>query len=66
MLAGRDLAAKGTWLGISTSGRVAFLTNLRTSDPVEPSTIVHAPRSRGDIPVQFLNSSIPPAEYLEV
>lgn len=29
MLAGRDMQAQGTWLGVTPTGRVAFLTNLR-------------------------------------
>jgi len=29
LLAGRDLQAGGTWLGVTNTGRVAFLTNLR-------------------------------------
>lgn len=65
VLAGRDLEGKGTWLGVSTTGRVAFLTNLRAADPVEPSSLVPGPHSRGDIPVNFLTSSAPPKEYLE-
>jgi len=33
ILAGRDLQAGGTWLGVSRSGRVAALTNFRSGLP---------------------------------
>ena len=29
LLGGRDLAAGGTWLGLSASGRIGMLTNVR-------------------------------------
>lgn len=32
VLAGRDLEGMGTWLGINTSGQIAFLTNYRHPD----------------------------------
>lgn len=32
ILAGRDLEGMGTWLGVSTEGRIAFLTNYRHPD----------------------------------
>lgn len=50
ILAGRDLAAGGTWLGISRSGRFAALTNFRGAPP-KPA----AP-SRGLLVSQFLAS----------
>lgn len=40
LLAGRDLVAGGTWLGVARDGRFAFLTNLRDParhDPSAPS-----------------------------
>ena len=52
LLAGKDLKAQGTWLGFNRSGRFAFLTNIR------PGFIgVEGERSRGDIPLMFLNSN---------
>lgn len=48
---GRDLEKKGTWLGVSSRGRMACVTNYREKDPSE------MPRSRGDIVRNFLNSS---------
>jgi uncharacterized protein with NRDE domain len=50
IIAGRDLRAGGTWLGISPGGRVAFLTNVREAQP--PA----APRSRGELVTRWLES----------
>lgn len=47
LLAGRDLEAGGTWLGLDPRGRMAALTNRRGEKP--PG----AP-SRGELPVAFL------------
>jgi uncharacterized protein with NRDE domain len=46
-LAGRDLAAGGTWLGITRAGRWALLTNVREParhDPMAPSRGALVPR----------------------
>lgn len=48
MLAGRDLAAGGTWLGVTRQGRFAALTNYR--DPAAPV----GERSRGLLVSHFL------------
>ncbi len=50
VLAGRDLEAGGTWLGLDRRGRLAALTNRRSEKP--PG----AP-SRGELPVAFLRGS---------
>lgn len=50
VLAGRDLEAGGTWLGLDRRGRLAALTNQRGEKP--PS----AP-SRGELPVTFLQGA---------
>ena len=47
ILAGRDLEAGGTWLGVTRSGRWAFVTNVRKGverDPHAPSRGVLVPR----------------------
>jgi uncharacterized protein with NRDE domain len=59
ILAGRDLQAGGTWLGVSLSGRLAALTNHR--DPVNVRT--DAP-SRGELVSGFLQADTPAADYL--
>jgi uncharacterized protein with NRDE domain len=50
ILAGRDLQAMGTWMGVSRSGRFAAVTNYRGAH--EPS----APHSRGALVTDFLKS----------
>jgi uncharacterized protein with NRDE domain len=60
VLAGRDLQAGGTWLGVNKTGRFAAVTNFRETppDPIPP-------RSRGDLTSGFLTSEIPAEEYLK-
>ncbi|MDQ2069696.1 NRDE family protein [Natronospira bacteriovora] len=54
LLAGRDVTAGGTWMGISRQGRFAAITNVRPGlgeDPGRPGR-----HSRGELPVDFLTS----------
>ncbi len=47
ILGGRDLEAGGTWLGLTTQGRLALITNVRDAgqkDPAAPSRGVIVPR----------------------
>jgi len=60
VLAGRDLTAGGTWIGISKDKRFAALTNHRDLDKIKSI----AP-SRGQLASDFLMSDISPKEYLE-
>ena len=59
ILAGRDLEAGGTWLGITSSGRFAALTNYRSPQRHQPK----AP-SRGNLVKDFLTGQTPPEQYL--
>lgn len=59
ILAGRDLEAGGTWLGVTRSGRFAAVTNFR-EDPPSPLP----PRSRGELTANFLNGEASCEEYL--
>ncbi len=59
ILAGRDLRAGGTWLGISKSGRFAALTNFR-----DPSNRKSDAPSRGQLVSNFLMGPDSPREYL--
>ncbi|XP_023904487.1 uncharacterized protein LOC112016195 [Quercus suber] len=57
ILGGRDEVAGGTWLACSRGGRVAFITNV-----LELHTLPEA-KSRGDLPVLFLESTKTPKEF---
>lgn len=59
VLAGRDLEAGGTWLGVTRTGRFAALTNFRDAE----SRRTDLP-SRGALVSGFLNSDASPDEYL--
>ena len=58
ILAGRDLVAGGTWLGVAADGRFAALTNVGGSTPPGPG----AP-SRGRLPVDFLRGALGARTY---
>ena len=60
VLAGRDLEAGGTWLGITRNGRFAAVTNIY--DPSQPEK---KQRSRGDLTKNFLKSSQSAEQYCE-
>lgn len=60
LVAGKDLQANGTWLGVSLGGRVAALTNYR-----DPSQNRLGAPSRGDITTAFLTGSGTSEQYLE-
>jgi uncharacterized protein with NRDE domain len=59
VLAGRDLEAGGTWMGVTRSGRFAALTNYR--DPAQNRS--GAP-SRGALVADFLTGDETPQAYL--
>lgn len=58
VLAGRDLEAKGTWMGVSRNGRFAAVTNYRGAR--EPS----AQESRGALVSRFLEGGEAPGAYV--
>ncbi len=60
VLAGRDLLAGGTWLGVDGQGRLALLTNVR--DP--KNTKSHAP-SRGQLAERYLRGDLSAPDYLD-
>ncbi len=60
IVAGRDLKAGGTWMGISRNGRFAALTNVRDPASVQPD----AP-SRGALVGRFLDDAAPAEAVLD-
>lgn len=60
LLGGRDLQQGGTWMGITTSGRFAALTNYR-----DPATYKRGLPSRGHLVEDYLIGSASPQVYIE-
>ena len=58
ILAGRDLQARGTWLGVSRNGRFASVTNYRGGHDAS------AVASRGALVANFLSGSEIPKTYI--
>jgi uncharacterized protein with NRDE domain len=58
ILAGRDLQAGGTWLGMTASGRLALVTNVRRPQDTDPD----AP-SRGGIVPHWLRTELRPDQF---
>ncbi len=59
ILAGRDLKAGGTWMGVTRSGRFAAVTNFR-----DPGDRKSTARSRGELVTAFLLGDETPAAFL--
>jgi uncharacterized protein with NRDE domain len=59
MLAGKDLVAGGTWLGIRKNGRLGMLTNYRKMGSHDPDA-----KSRGFLIRDFLQSRLPAKQFL--
>lgn len=60
ILGGRDLEANGTWLAMTKSGRIGFITNYR-----DPKNIKVSAPSRGKLVSDYLESNLSPQAYLE-
>lgn len=60
VLAGRDLQASGTWLGITRGLRFAAVTNFRDAQRMQAGA-----RSRGALTSEFLRGTMPAEPYLE-
>ena len=60
LLAGRDLEAGGTWMGVTRGGRFCAVTNFR-----DPSDKRGDARSRGELVADFLSGIDSPAAYCE-
>ena len=61
VLAGRDLQAGGTWLGVTRQGRFAAITNYR-----DPAQFEQKRRSRGELTQAFLLDRASPKAWLEM
>lgn len=59
VLAGKDLEAGGTWMGIARNGDFSALTNYR-----DPSISKENPPSRGHLVLEYLLNGDEPEEYL--
>ena len=59
ILAGRDLKAGGTWMGVTRTGRFGAVTNFR--DPSDKSSTA---RSRGELVTAFLSGDATPSAFL--
>lgn len=60
VLAGKDLEAGGTWMGVAKTGRLSMLTNFR-----DPHNIKANAPSRGQLVLDYLKGSVNGGEYLE-
>ncbi|TVP90921.1 MAG: NRDE family protein [Pseudomonadaceae bacterium] len=58
LLAGKDLQAGGSWLGVTRSGRFAALTNVRAPGALREG------KSRGHLIHSYLTGELSPHEYL--
>lgn len=59
VLAGKDLEAGGTWLGVNAAGRFAAVTNFGEPPPAEPRA------SRGALVHDFLAGTVPAQRYAD-
>lgn len=60
LLAGQDLLARGTWLGVTTTGKFALLTNVR-----DPANHRHEAPTRGALVERYLNTAVTASGYLD-
>jgi uncharacterized protein with NRDE domain len=61
LLAGRDEQLGGTWMGVTRTGKFAAVTNFR-----DPAASALAPRSRGELPLDYLLGELPADDYLKL
>ncbi|MFP4159266.1 MAG: NRDE family protein [Desulfobacterales bacterium] len=59
ILAGKDLQSRGTWLGVTRSGKIAAVTNYR-----DPSSMTPRGESRGQLVRAYLEKNARAEDYL--
>lgn len=62
VLAGRDLQAGGTWLGLNAAGRMALLTNIRRPHAVDAAS----PSRGGIVPLWLRGETTPDRFWMQV
>lgn len=62
LLAGKDLVANGTWLGITRNGKIAAITNCYDENQFEVDSLR---LSRGKIIIDYLTSQLTPIQFLD-
>ncbi len=60
IVGGRDLEAQGTWLAMTTTGKISMLTNYR-----DPKNINSEAPSRGQLVSDYLEQNVSPEGYLK-
>lgn len=60
ILAGKDLQDLGTWFGITRTGKLGLITNVR-----DPGSTKNHPPSRGSLVKRFLMQDLSPEDYLQ-
>lgn len=60
VLAGKDLQAGGSWMGVSKQGKLAALTNIRAPGKERSDAV-----SRGELVMNFLNDDVCEQQYLK-
>ena len=60
LLAGKDLRAGGTWMGVTRKGKIAAVTNYR-----DPASLKDSAPSRGNLVLDYLLGPMDPEAYLD-
>jgi uncharacterized protein with NRDE domain len=61
VVGGRDLEAGGTWMGMSTGGKISLLTNYR-----DPANIMPNAPSRGHLVADYLEQQVNAGDYMKL
>ncbi len=64
IVSGRDARAGGTWLGMTASGRIAFLTNVREAPLQGLPSVPAFEKSRGELVMRWLEGSMSASQFM--